>query len=58
MYSKPVKENGSVSVRPLDTSDMFVTQSVDTVTILLKNNDVLDEAEEHTKKWKVKHGLD
>lgn len=56
MYSKP-DEDGIVHVSELDTSDMFGPDPVDTVTILLKRNEVKSEAQDLINKWKVKHNL-
>ena len=51
VYSKPEDDAGPVSVRPMDTQELFGTSMI-SVTILLKNNAVLREAEILIKKWK------
>lgn len=52
VYSKPEDDASPVSVRPMDTQQLFGT-STTIVTILLKNNEVLREAENLIKKWKA-----
>ena len=51
MYSKPEDDADSVSVRPMDTQELFGTTQV-SVTILIKNNAVIKEAELMIKRWK------
>ena len=51
MYSKPEDDADSVSVRPMDTQDLFGSTMV-SVTILLKNNAIIKEAEILIKRWK------
>ena len=51
VYSKPEDDADSVSVRPMDTQELFGTTQV-SVTILIKNNAVIMEAELMIKRWK------
>ena len=51
VYSKPEDDANSISVRPMDTQELFGL-SLNSATILLKNNAVIKEAELMIKRWK------
>ena len=51
VYSKPDDDTNPVAVRPMDTQQIFGTTTI-SVTILLKDNTVVEEAEQLIQKWK------
>ena len=51
VYSKPEDDTSPVSVRPMDTQQLFGTKLC-WISILLKNNAILREAETLIHKWK------